>query len=148
MRIVVQRITSAEVVVENESTGKISGTGLLCLVGFGHNDSEDLLATAINKIINLRIFSNDQGRFDNSLLDLEGELFLVPQFTLYADTSKGRRPEFFGAMAPELASPLFDKLVEKAKDALGTSKVKAGIFGADMKVNLVNDGPVTIILEV
>lgn len=147
MRVIVQRITSAEVTVDNISTGWIDGNGLLCLVGFGKEDKEDILETALNKIINLRVFSNEEGRFDKSLLDIEGELFLVPQFTLYADTSKGRRPEFFNAMHPELASPLFDKLVLLARNTLGQERVKAGIFGANMKVSLTNDGPVTIILD-
>ena len=147
MRIVVQRVTSAEVTIDNVSVGKISGSGLLCLVGFGHTDTESVLEPAIKKIINLRIFSNEEGRFDKSLLDLNGEIFLVPQFTLYGDTSKGRRPEFFNAMAPENATALFDKLREKAVQALSETKVKSGIFGADMKVSLTNDGPVTIILE-
>lgn len=147
MRVVIQRITSAEVIVDNISTGRIDGPGLLCLVGFGKEDKEDILETALNKILNLRIFSNEQGRFDKSLLDIEGEIFLVPQFTLYADTSKGRRPEFFNAMHPELASPLFDKLIFLARNALGQERVKAGIFGADMKVSLTNDGPVTVMLE-
>lgn len=147
MKIVVQRITEAEVTVDSTSIGQINGPGLLCLVGFGADDSEKLLNIALNKIINLRIFSNEDGRFDKSLLEISGELFLVPQFTLYADTSKGRRPEFFSAMNPEAASGLFDQLVVKAKALLGNEKVKSGIFGADMKVSLTNDGPVTIILE-
>lgn len=133
--------------VDNTSTGRIDGPGLLCLIGFGKEDKEDILETALNKIINLRIFSNEQGRFDKSLLDIDGEIFLVPQFTLYADTSKGRRPEFFNAMHPELASSLFDELVLLARNTLGPERVKAGIFGADMKVSLTNDGPVTIIIE-
>ncbi len=147
MRIVVQRITSAEVLVEDTSCGKISGLGLLCLVGFGSSDTKESLQPALNKILNLRIFSNDSGRFDKSLLDIDGELYLVPQFTLYADTSKGRRPEFFEAMPPNQASKLFNNLVELAKETRPSNKLKAGIFGADMKVSLTNDGPVTIILD-
>jgi D-aminoacyl-tRNA deacylase len=145
MKSIIQRVSSASVLVDQKTIAEIS-TGILALVGFGELDDKNKLKPMAEKIANLRIFSNTEGRFDKSLLDLQGELLLVPQFTLYADTSKGRRPEFFSALRPELASPLFLEFVEICK-TLGIQKVGQGIFGADMKISLINDGPVTICLE-
>lgn len=145
MRVIVQRVSSAAVHVSGDMVGTI-GPGLLLLVGFGQGDSRENLRPIAEKISTMRIFSNEQGRFDRSVLDVKGDLLAVPQFTLYADTSKGRRPEFFQALSPDLAKPLFLEFLEALR-ATGASKVEAGIFGADMKVSLVNDGPVTICLE-
>ncbi len=147
MRIIIQKVSSASVVVEGETIGSSSNAGILALVGFGQEDDESKISVAIEKIINMRIFPNEKGKFDFSLLDIEGDLTLVPQFTLYADTSKGRRPEFFSAMKPSSASIIFDKLVNCAREKLSPSRVQTGKFGADMKVSLVNDGPVTISIE-
>ena len=100
------------------------------------------------KIINMRIFSNDRGKFDYSLLDITGELLLIPQFTLFADTSHGRRPEFFKAMSPDEATKMFDTFYEMCKEDIRINNVQKGIFGADMKVNVYNDGPVSIMVEI
>ena len=119
----------------------------MALIGFGAGDSVDKLDSLIDKIIFMRIFPNQEGRFDKSLEDISGGLLLIPQFTLFADTSKGRRPEFFSALAPAQSAPLFLELVSRAKVRLG-DRVASGIFGADMKVMLINDGPVTISIEI
>ena len=148
MKVIIQRVTSASINVDNQRIAESQNLGILALVGFGQNDTEDLIPIALDKIINLRIFSNPQGRFDYSLQDIKGDLTLVPQFTLFADTTKGRRPEFFSAMKPDLATLFFDKLVFQAKEILTEQRVFSGIFGADMKVSLINDGPVTIMLEI
>ena len=146
MRAVIQRVNYASVTVDGVITGKI-GKGLAVLVGFGKEDSEKKLRTMANKIVNMRIFSNDEGRFDFSLLDTKGGILLVPQFTLFADTSHGRRPEFFTALEPDKASPMFDQFAKIVKE-YGISEVGCGMFGANMKFALENDGPVTIMLEV
>jgi len=145
MRVIVQRVSSAAVHVSGELVASI-GQGLLLLVGFGHGDSRDHLGPMAEKISTMRLFANEQGRFDYSVTDVRGSILVVPQFTLYADTSKGRRPDFFGALAPDSAKHLFLQFLETLR-APKNCAVEAGIFGADMKVSLVNDGPVTISLE-
>ena len=145
MKVLLQRVTHASVKVEERTTGAI-GHGLLLLVGFGRNDSEALLKPMAEKLINMRIFSDDQSKFNLSLLQVNGGVLLVPQFTLYADTAKGRRPEFFSSMPPEPARDLFNSFVEVFK-TLGIKEVQTGEFGAHMHVSLENDGPVTIMLE-
>ncbi len=145
MKCVLQRVSRASVTVEGRVTGEIE-RGILVLVGFGKEDDPSKLAPMAQKLVNLRIFSNEGGRFDFSTLDIDGEVLLVPQFTLFADTRKGRRPEFFGAMAPEEAKRFFNDFIREVS-ATGVKKVAAGIFGAMMKVSLDNEGPVTIILE-
>lgn len=144
MKIVVQRVNTASVIVENTEVAKI-GQGILALVGFGAEDKEEDLKKIAEKLLNLRIFSDQNGRFNFSLLDIKGELLLVPQFTLYADTSKGRRPEFFSAMQPEKAKDYFEKFCSVCQ-IMQETKVQSGVFGADMKVSLINDGPVTILI--
>ena len=145
MRIVLQRVLSASVSVDNKEVATIE-QGLLLLVGFSSEIKEETLKNAINKIQGLRIFPNDEGKFDRSISDINGEVLLVPQFTLYGETSKGRRPDFFKALEPELAKLEFEKLTALYRK-LSKGKIETGIFGADMKVSLVNDGPVTLILE-
>ncbi len=145
MKIIIQRVTSASVTVEQQVVAKI-GKGILALVGFGQGDDNSKFNLIVDKILNFRIFANNQGRFDRSLLDTQGEIILVPQFTLYADTSKGRRPEFFNAMAPKEAALLFNEFYLSFLLAMPQG-VQVGIFGADMQVELVNNGPVTIALE-
>ncbi len=145
MKIIIQRVSSASVTVNQEIVAQID-SGILALIGLGEGDDNSKFAVIIEKIINMRIFSNPKGRFDNSLLDINGGVILVPQFTLYADTSKGRRPEFFKAMPPQLAKSLFEEFCEKFKSSY-PYQVETGVFGADMKVALLNDGPVTIPLE-
>ena len=144
MRIVLQRVSEAAVEVDGEPIGRI-GKGLLLLVGFTHDDGEDF-AKAINKVINFRIFPDDDDRLNLALNDVGGEVLLVPQFTLYAATHRGRRPDFVQAMKPDLATVQFDKLVDGFRAQLG-DRVQTGRFGADMKVSLINDGPFTLPLE-
>ena len=145
MKIILQRVRSASVDIAGERVGAI-GKGVLLLVGFGEGDDSSKFKTVIDKISVMRIFPNEAGKFDRSLLDLQAEVLLVPQFTLFADTSKGRRPDFFGALKPESAAPLFDQLIA-AFEAVFPERTAAGRFGADMLVTLENDGPVTIPLE-
>ena len=144
MKIIIQRVNHASVTVNGSITGKID-RGLLLLVGFGENDDNSKLKAVAEKITNMRIFPDDKGKFHFSVLDVKGGLLLVPQFTLFADCAKGRRPEFFGAMAPDKATKLFDEFVAVMRSI--SSLVETGVFGADMKVALENDGPVTIPLE-
>ncbi len=146
MKTVLQRVSEASVSVDGQEVAAIN-QGIMALVGFGAEDSQEPIPRFLQKVTQLRIFSDAAGRFQHSLVDIQGALLLVPQFTLYADTNKGRRPEFFGALAPEKARVLFDELVAEAKKLMA-DRVGAGIFGADMKVRLVNDGPVTITLEI
>ncbi len=145
MKIVIQRVSNASVVVENKVVGAIS-PGLMLLVGFGKVDTKEKLPAMAEKVANLRIFPDEKGRFHYSLLEIKGEILLVPQFTLYADCSKGRRPEFFNALEPQAATELFDLFVEEFKK-LAIPKVQTGVFGAEMHVSLLNHGPVTILLE-
>ena len=145
MKVLLQRVNHASVTVEEKNVGQI-GRGVLLLVGFGSNDSEPLLRPLAQKIVQLRIFPDQDRSFHLSLLDISGGVLLVPQFTLYADTTKGRRPEFFGALRPDLATKLFDHFVQCFRD-LKVASVQAGIFGAHMVVSLENDGPVTLMLD-
>ena len=145
MRAVVQRVSSASVAVDGEVVGAC-GRGLLVLGGVGHDDTDASARRLAEKVARLRVFENDEGRFDRSLLDVGGEVLVVSQFTLLADTRKGTRPSFTGAAAPERAEPL----VGVVADALRGEgvPVETGVFGARMAVELVNDGPVTIVLDV
>jgi len=145
MKVVIQRVSRAKVTVEEQVIGEISA-GLLLLVGFGKGDSSAEIPAMVEKIVTMRIFPNAQGRFDRSVLDIQGEVLAVSQFTLYADTTKGRRPEFFNALEPDPARELFEEFVQALRSVL-PSKVATGQFGAMMQVELVNDGPVTITLE-
>lgn len=152
MKALIQRVASAKIIVNDIAIAETKKAGILALIGFGQVDlnwesPDSKLNEALDKIINLRIFPNEKGRFDLSLLDVEGELIFVPQFTLYADTSKGRRPEFFSSMPPKEASEYFNRLINLAKQKIDENKIHQGVFGADMKVHLCNDGPVTIMLE-
>ena len=145
MRAVVQRVSSASVRVDGETVGAC-GRGLLVLVGAGHEDSPETAARLAAKIARLRIFPDDGGRFDRSLLDVGGEALVVSQFTLLADTRKGNRPSFTAAAEPDRAEPLVVAFCETLRE-LGVP-VATGVFGARMEVELVNDGPVTIVLDV
>ena len=141
MRVVVQRTIESSVKVDNKIIGKI-GNGLTILVGFGKNDGSKEIDYLVNKIINLRIFDDENGVMNKSLLDVNGSILSISQFTLYADTSKGRRPSYFNAHSDALS--LYNDFNEKLRNYVN---VETGEFGADMEVSLVNDGPVTIILE-
>lgn len=142
MKLVVQRVTSASVEVEGEIVGEID-EGLMVLVGFGENDTTIEADYLAGKLAKLRIFEDDNGRMNRSVKDIEGKVLLVPQFTLYAHTKKNR-PSFHKALAPDKATELFDYFTEKCSELIG---VETGEFGAFMKVSLLNNGPVTILLE-
>jgi D-tyrosyl-tRNA(Tyr) deacylase len=144
MRAVVQRVSQASVTVGDEVVGAI-GQGLLILLGIGVGDSEAEARLLAEKTANLRIFADEEGRFNRSLLDIGGEALVVSQFTLYADTRRGRRPSFSDAAPPEIAAPLVDIFADELR-RLGVA-VSTGRFGAMMRVALVNDGPVTILLD-
>ena len=143
MKLVIQRVTHASVEVEGEITGQIED-GLMVLVGFGQNDGEKEADYLARKLAKLRIFHDDEERMNLSVKDIGGKLLLVPQFTLYAHTKKNR-PSFHKALSPDKATLLFDYFVEKCREE--DVEVETGIFGAFMKVDLLNNGPVTIILE-
>lgn len=143
MRIIIQRVSHASVSVDGTVRGAIE-RGLMLLVGFGHEDTPAVLQPMAEKVLHMRIFPNEQGRFHFSLQEIAGGILAIPQFTLYADTSKGRRPDFFSALSPEKASPLFDDFCEILARAVPTER---GVFGAHMKVLFENDGPVTISLD-
>ncbi|HYR09407.1 MAG TPA: D-aminoacyl-tRNA deacylase [Longimicrobium sp.] len=144
MRIVLQRVSRARVTVEGRVTGEI-GRGLLLLAGFTDGDTEDALAWMADKVVGLRIFPDDEGKMNRSVQEIGGGLLVVSQFTLYGDTRKGRRPSFIDAARPEIAIPLYERFVDLLR-ATGLP-VGTGEFGAMMDVELVNDGPVTLILE-
>ena len=145
MRIVLQRVQRASVDVDGTRVAEI-GAGLLLLVGVAQGDEGVDLAKVASKLVSLRIHVDDEGKMNRSLLDVGGEVLAVSQFTLLADTRKGRRPSFLGAAPPEVAEPIFDALV-RAIEAEGV-RAQAGRFGAKMAVGLVNDGPVTLVLDV
>ncbi len=145
MRIVLQRVKSASVTVEGEMVSEI-GAGLLLLVGVAQDDGEAGADWLAGKVARLRIFSDEEGKMNLSVKDAGGEVLAVSQFTLLADTRKGNRPSFIRAALPEQAEPLFDYFREKLREE-GVASVKTGRFGAMMDVALVNDGPVTILLE-
>ncbi|MGM9552232.1 MAG: D-aminoacyl-tRNA deacylase [Clostridia bacterium] len=145
MKAVVQRVKSASVQVEGKITGEI-GEGLLVLFGAEEGDKDEDLEYVIKKTIDLRIFSDENGKMNLSVKDIDGEILAVSQFTLLAQIKQGNRPGFTLAMEPARAQKMYEKYCKKCSEALGKETQK-GIFGADMQVNLVNDGPVTIIVD-
>ena len=144
MRAVLQRVSRAKVTVDGEITGAID-QGLLVLLGVGAGDGEADAEYLVDKIVNLRIFSDEDGKMNRSVIDVSGGLLVVSQFTLFADTRKGRRPSYIGAASPEDANRLYEFFVESARSRV--TRVETGRFQAMMDVELVNDGPVTIILD-
>lgn len=144
MKFLVQRVKEASVTVEEKVTGKIN-KGFLVLIGVCNEDTEEVADKMLKKLLGLRIFEDEKGKTNLSLADVEGELLLVSQFTLYADCKKGNRPSFIKAGKPEHANQLYEYIIAKAKETVPT--VETGIFGADMRVSLVNDGPFTVILD-
>ena len=144
MKIVVQRVSQASVKVSREIVGEIS-KGLLLLVGIEENDEKEDAEWLAKKVLDLRIFSNEEGKMNRSVKDIYGEILCVSQFTLIADYKKGNRPSFIKAAKPEKAVPLFEYFKGLIKSS--GLKTESGIFGADMKVNLLNDGPVTIVMD-
>jgi D-tyrosyl-tRNA(Tyr) deacylase len=144
MKIVLQRVSSGSVTVDNKVVGEI-GKGLVLLIGVSPNDQKSSADFLVEKCLNLRIFEDEAGKMNLSLLEIQGELLLISQFTLYGDTRKGRRPSFVDAAPPEQAEKLYNYFVEKIK--ISGLKVETGIFRANMLVQINNDGPVTFILE-
>lgn len=144
MKVVVQKVLNASVVVNKEEVGKIN-SGLLIFVGFTHNDDISNIKYIVNKIVNLRVFEDSNNVMNLSALELNKELLVVSQFTLYADTSKGNRPSYINSLKHEEANVLYDLFVEELKKS--NLKVETGIFRSDMKVSLINDGSTTIIIE-
>lgn len=140
----IQRVTSASVVVNDETIGNINN-GILLLLGVEKNDNEKIARRLLERVMSYRIFADDTGRMNRSLNDIQGELLVVPQFTLPADTNRGTRPSFTPAADPQLGKMLFDFFLQQAKTS--TLRIQSGQFAADMKVSLINDGPVTFWLQ-
>jgi D-tyrosyl-tRNA(Tyr) deacylase len=145
MRVVVQRVSSANVIIDEKEHSSI-GFGFLILLGIETSDSLKDIEWLCKKITQLRVFSDDEGKMNLSIIDAQGEMLVISQFTLHASTKKGNRPSFIKAARPEQAIPLYEALIEKLKST-SNRPVRSGVFGADMKVGLVNDGPVTIIID-
>jgi D-tyrosyl-tRNA(Tyr) deacylase len=144
LRLLLQRVTHAHVTVDERVVGQI-GPGLVILVGIGHGDGEDVVRTLAGKSVDLRIFRDEEGKTNRSLIDVGGEVLAISQFTLFADTRKGRRPSFLDAAPPELGNALYEVFCAAVEER--GVKVAKGVFGAEMKVELVNDGPMTIWLD-
>lgn len=144
MRAVVQRVKESKVIVEGEIVGSID-KGLLVLLGVGGEDSNQDLDYLVEKVLGLRIFQDQNNKMNLSLLDVEGELLVVSQFTLYGDVRKGKRPSFTASAHPDIGEKYYEEFIKKARDA--GVKVETGVFGAHMDVSLINDGPVTIMLD-
>lgn len=145
MRAIIQRVTQASVTVDDNVTGSINH-GLMILLGIEDADTDEDISKLTSKIVNLRIFNDDGGVMNLSVKDVNGDILLVSQFTLFADTRKGNRPSYIRASKPPIAIPMYEKAIASFTTALG-KPVQTGIFGADMKVALVNDGPVTIFID-
>ena len=144
MKLLVQRVNYASVKVDNQTIGKIN-KGLLVFLGITHTDNEKIADYLVKKLLNLRIFEDENGKMNLSVKDINGELLIISQFTLYANTKDGNRPSFIDAAEPAYANELYEYFITKCKDSGIT--VQTGEFGADMKVELLNDGPVTVMLE-
>lgn len=144
MRLVIQRVKNAKVDIDGKTVSSI-GKGLLVLLGVTHEDTKETVDYLVKKLCKLRVFEDENGKMNLSIKEVEGKLLIVSQFTLYADCSRGNRPSFVNAAKPDFANELYEYFCEKCKEE--QIEVQKGIFGADMKVSLLNDGPVTIILE-
>lgn len=144
MRFVIQRVTEASVTIDSEISGKI-GKGYLVLIGVADTDTKEIADKMIRKMIGLRIFEDEQGKTNLSLADVDGGLLLVSQFTLYANCKRGNRPSFIEAGKPDMANEMYEYIIEKCRESV--DEVQTGEFGADMKVQLLNDGPFTILLD-
>jgi len=145
MRAVLQRVTQASCTVEGNITGAIEN-GFLVLLGIEDADTVEDLEWLAQKIVGMRVFGDENGLMNKALADIDGDILLISQFTLFASTKKGNRPGFTRAARPDVAIPLYEKMIEKLSSLLGR-KVQTGIFGADMKIALLNDGPVTILMD-
>lgn len=144
MKIVIQRVSFAKVEVDGKTVGEI-GSGSLVFVGVAHGDTREQAAWLANKLVNLRMFSDSQGKMNLSLLESGGEALIVSQFTLYANCEQGRRPSFTQSASPEMANALYEGFIEEVRKH--PLRVETGLFGGDMKISLLNDGPVTFIIE-
>lgn len=144
MKFVIQRVSEASVTVDKEVIGQIN-KGFMVLIGIGQDDSVEIADKMIKKMTGLRIFEDENGKTNLSLADVDGQLLLISQFTLYANCKKGNRPSFIESGAPDMAEKMYEYIIDKCKEMI--SVVEKGSFGADMKVSLVNDGPFTIILD-
>ncbi len=144
MKFVIQRVLNAQCEVDQTITGKIEN-GLCVLIGVAETDTEEIADKMIKKLLGMRIFSDENGKTNLALQDVDGSLLLISQFTLYADCRKGNRPSFIKAGNPKLANELYEYIISKCKNEI--ANVQTGIFGADMKISLVNDGPFTIVLD-
>ena len=144
MRFVIQRVTEASVTIDGEISGKI-GKGYLVLIGVADTDTKEIADKMIRKMIGLRLFEDEQGKTNLSLADVDGGLLLVSQFTLYANCKRGNRPSFIEAGKPDMANEMYEYIIEKCRESV--DEVQTGEFGADMKVQLLNDGPFTILLD-
>jgi len=145
MRVIIQRVSSASVTIDSKVYRKINA-GFLVLVGFTQDDAQDDINWLVQKIINLRVFPDQNGQMNQSITDVQGDILLISQFTLYASTKKGNRPSFIHAAKPDLAIHLYKQTVHTFNQIMPTN-IKSGKFGADMKISLVNDGPVTISID-
>ena len=147
MRALVQRVSEAGVYIDKENYEAEIGKGMVILLGIKEDDTEEDLIFVADKCRNLRIFEDENEKMNLSLKDINGEVLIISQFTLYGDAQKGNRPSFTEAARPEIAIPIYDKFINRMKINLGEEKVKTGIFGSKMKVKIFNDGPVTILVE-
>ena len=145
MRVVIQRVTEAKVVIEGNVNGEI-GQGFMILVGIEEADGAEDIAWLTKKIVNLRVFDDENGVMNRSIMDAGGDILLISQFTLHAMTAKGNRPSYIKAAKPDISIPLYESFIKSLEEAMG-KKIATGIFGADMKVSLTNDGPVTILID-
>lgn len=144
MKFIVQRVRQAQVEVDKKTVGKID-KGFMVLIGVTHEDTRENADYLVKKLVNLRVFKDENNKMNLSLKDIKGSLLLISQFTLYANCEKGNRPSFVEAAKPEIAKELYEYVIQKCKEEI--ENVQTGIFGANMQVNLTNDGPVTILLE-
>lgn len=147
MRALLQRVSSGGVFIKEENYERKIGKGLVILLGIKNGDDENDVNFVADKCCNLRIFSDEEDKMNLSVKDIGGEILIISQFTLYGETAKGNRPGFTDAARPETAIPLYEKFIIKLKENIGAEKVQHGIFGANMEVRIINDGPVTVIVE-
>lgn len=145
MKVVVQRVSKASVTINNEKVASI-GSGLLIFLGIVNEDTQDDIEWLTRKIVNLRVFDDENGVMNKSLLDVDGDVIVVSQFTLHALTKKGNRPSYIKAAKPDIAIPLYENFIKQLENDLN-KKIQTGQFGADMKVELLNDGPVTLVID-
>jgi D-aminoacyl-tRNA deacylase len=147
LKVVVQRVSSGSVLIKSKNYSREINKGFVILLGIRNGDTEENALFLADKCTNLRVFEDPNDKMNLSLKDIDGEVLVISQFTLYGDSQHGNRPSFIEAAKPDIAIPLYDKFVKRMKDNLGEEKVKEGIFGAMMEVKIINDGPVTIIID-